>query len=295
MRSPNLKTALYAGLSIVVIVLGIQIFWLLKIPAVEMASFTFWILTAALIIIAVILFIRAFPLFSQKKLSENVQKEFVDNIIHEFKTPVSVMNIAGSVLVSETITAQPERLKKYAGIVHDQAGHLQKKVTRLLEMSVIESKEIIFQKTEVEINSLVEKAITFVQPLTEEKKGTIKFNPGNSIRAIADSTYIVQTIVNLLDNSLKYSEAPSISIETSQTEKNCTITVKDNGIGIEKKYHAEIFKKFFRVPTGDVHNVKGFGIGLNFVKKVIDAHHGRIECKSAPGMGTEMRILLPLS
>ena len=101
-------------------------------------------------------------------------------------------------------------------------------------------------------------------------------------------------MINLLDNSLKYATKPQIKIGTTRTDKMCIISVRDNGIGIEKKYLKDIFRKFYRVPTGNVHNVKGFGIGLNFAKKVVDAHQGRITVESAPGVGSEFSILMPL-
>ena len=109
----------------------------------------------------------------------------------------------------------------------------------------------------------------------------------------ADESHLELAIINLLENALKYSDAPVIIVEAGKEESDYYISVKDNGIGIEKKYLKNIFKKFYRVPTGDVHNVKGFGLGLNFVKRIVDGHDGKIRVNSLPGIGTEFRLLLP--
>ena len=111
----------------------------------------------------------------------------------------------------------------------------------------------------------------------------------------ADKAHLELAVVNLLENALKYSAEPHIVVETGKVEDDFFISVKDNGVGIEKKYLKNIFKKFYRVPTGDIHNVKGFGLGLNFVKRIIDAHNGKIKVKSLPGIGTEFRLFIPIN
>lgn len=295
MRSPSLKTIFTCAVIIIAVVLGIQVYWLVNIPEAESKQFIFWIITALILLIAVSAMIGVLIYFHKHKLSHEVQKEFVDNFIHEFKTPVSVLNIAGSVLISENIGQHPARLKKYGGIIKEQAEQLQDKVGRILEFSLMEKRDFVPERKETGVNELILKAISFVQPIIDEKNAVIYFDPSSEIKINCDTTYIVQLFVNILDNSLKYSDAPAIRIETSQNERSCIVSITDNGIGIDRQYHKDIFKKFYRVPTGNVHNVKGLGIGLNFVKKVVDAHNGRIEVKSVPGMGTEMRILLPLS
>jgi two-component system phosphate regulon sensor histidine kinase PhoR len=295
MRSPSLKTIFTCTIIIIAIVLGIQVYWLINIPEAESKQFAFWLITAIILLVAVSAMIGLLIYFHKHKLSHEVQKEFVDNFIHEFKTPVSVLNIAGSVVASENIGQHPARLKKYGGIIKEQAEQLQHKVGRILEFELIEKRDIVLERKSTSLNPLIEKAISFVQPLIDEKNASMVFEPAPETEIKCDGIYIVQVFVNILENSLKYSDTPAIRIETSQNEKSCIVSIKDNGIGIDKQYQKDIFKKFYRVPTGNVHNVKGLGIGLNFVKKVLDAHNGRIEVKSVPGMGTEMRILLPLS
>src|SRR4030095_5236358 len=121
-----------------------------------------------------------------------------------------------------------------------------------------------------DVNTLVASAISFVEPLVQERRASIEFiRSAEPLQLYADSTYLTQAIINILDNSLKYANIPEIRLETATSEKVCAISIKDNGIGMDKKYFKHIFRKYYRIPTGNVHNVKGFGIGLNFVKNVI--------------------------
>ena len=295
MRSPSLKTIFTCAIIIIAVVLGIQVYWLINIAEVASKPFIFWLIISLIIVVAVAAIIGVLIYFRKHKLSHEVQKEFVDNFIHEFQTPVSVLNIAGGVLSSENIAQHPARLKKYGGIIKEQAEQLENKVDRILEFSLTEKREILLQKNETDLHQLVEKAVSLMQPIIDEKKAAVNIGRAPGIKIHCDNSYIVQVLVNILDNSLKYSHSPVISIETGRNDRSCFISIKDNGIGIDKQHHKNIFKQFYRVPTGNVHNVKGLGIGLNFVKKVVDAHNGRIEVKSVPGIGTEMRILLPLS
>lgn len=234
--------------------------------------------------------------FYKHRFWNGIQKEFVNNFIHEFRTPISVISIAGKVLETDGIEMHPSRLKKYAGIIKEQTDQLQHKVNQILALALSGKKTTVLEKRLVDVNTLVTSAISFVQPMVEEKSATIEFIPSeDSARLYADTIYITQALVNLLDNSLKYANLPCITLETAITEKTCDISIRDNGIGMEKKYIKHIFRKYYRIPTGNVHNVKGFGIGLNFVKNVVDAHNGRIEVDSTSGKGTEFRIKLPLT
>jgi two-component system phosphate regulon sensor histidine kinase PhoR len=255
-----------------------------------------WIISGTFLILSLTaLAVILFYLYHQRFWNE-IQKDFVNNFIHEFSTPIAVLNIASKVLQNDGIEMQPRRLKKYATIVKEQTDQLQHKVSRILELALPEKRETNLEKEVVDVNALITKAIGFVQPLMDEKRASIEFiRSEGPVEVNAHSTHLLQAIVNLLDNSLKYSERPDIKIQTLQIEKTCSISVKDNGIGMEEKYFKHIFRKFYRIPTGNVHNVKGFGIGLNFVKKVIDAHDGRIEVNSMTGIGTEFRIQLPLN
>ena len=208
----------------------------------------------------------------------------------------AVMKIASDVLSQESIARQPDRLERYAAIIRNQTEHLQGQVERLLRMASIETKDLPIRMEEVDPESLIEQALGKVQPLIEQKKALIEVKvEGGAGRVHADKAHLELAVVNLLENALKYSANPHIVVETGHLEDDFFISVKDNGIGIEKQYLKNIFKKFYRVPTGDIHDVKGFGLGLNFVKRIIDAHKGRIKVNSLPGIGTEFRLFIPLN
>jgi two-component system phosphate regulon sensor histidine kinase PhoR len=165
-----------------------------------------------------------------------------------------------------------------------------------MEFAVSESKDIVYERQLVDVGTVLMDAIKLVEPLTEERHASIELiQATGKLFVTGNRTQLTHAIVNLLDNSLKYAQHPKIIVSASAEARSCLISIKDNGIGIEKKYFKHIFKKYYRIPTGNIHNVKGFGIGLNFVKKVIDAHNGRIEVSSVTGKGTEMKIQLPLT
>jgi two-component system phosphate regulon sensor histidine kinase PhoR len=258
----------------------------------------FWIVSTVVLFLALIgLSASLFYFYRQKFLAET-QKDFVNNFTHEFKTPLAVMKIASDVLSQGSITQQPDRLERYVTIIRNQTEHLQSQVERLLRTASIEAKDLPIRKEEVDPHLLIEQALGKVQPLIEQKKARVevKQEDMNGIgRVHADKAHLELAVVNLLENALKYSAEPHIVVETGHLEDDFFISVKDNGVGIEKQYLKNIFKKFYRVPTGDIHDVKGFGLGLNFVKRIIDAHKGRIRVNSLPGIGTEFRLYIPLN
>lgn len=258
-----------------------------------LSQMTFWFASSGvLVIVLVALAVSLFYFYRQKFLAE-VQKDFVNNFTHEFKTPLAVMKIAADVLQQNNITEKPEKLKNYANIINNQTNHLQNQVERLLQTASESSRQVPLEKRLVPINSIVTEAIKKIAPLIEEKKARMDIRlPENSATLPVDALHLELAIVNLLENALKYSSEPHIIVETGKENGYDFISVKDNGVGIDKKFIGKIFRKFYRVPTGNVHNVKGFGLGLNFVKRIVDAHNGKIVVNSLPGIGTEFKILL---
>lgn len=262
-----------------------------------LAQMNFWFISSALLFVVLIgLAVSLFYFYRQKFLVE-VQKDFVNNFTHEFKTPLAVMKISADVLQQDRIIQQPERLHKYAAIIGHQTGHLQNQVERLLQIAASDRKELPIQKTPVNTKEIIDQAVIKVLPLAEAKQANIETTgtEENKYEVLADKVHLELAVVNLLENALKYANTPHIIVSTGKEGDQVYISVKDNGIGIEKKYHKRLFKKFYRVPTGDVHNVKGFGLGLNFVKRIMDAHHGTIKVNSLPGIGTEFKLLLPIA
>lgn len=253
-----------------------------------------WIIGTVFLLVVLVSFGFIMYFFYRQKFLNELQKDFVNNLTHEFKTPLAVMKIASDVLIQPGILQQPERLTKYNQVIREQVTSLQNKTERLLQTVKADSTRLAMEKEPVNINEVVNEAIADIDPLLTEKKATINFIAGEGNMVInGDKEHLVMLMVNLVENALKYSKQPYISIETKNTDGNCTILVKDNGVGIDKKYQNRIFKKFFRVPTGDVHNVKGFGLGLNYVKRIVDEHYGKIEVNSIVGIGTEFVIILP--
>jgi two-component system phosphate regulon sensor histidine kinase PhoR len=259
----------------------------------------FWIVSTVVLFLALIGLAASLFYFYRQKFLAETQKDFVNNFTHEFKTPLAVMKIASDVLSQGSILQQPDRLDRYATIIRNQTEHLQIQVERLLRTASIESKDLPINKEAVDPCQLIEQALGKVQPLIEQKKAKIELKiedlNGAHGRVHADKAHLELAVVNLLENALKYSSEPHIVVETGHSEDDFFISVKDNGVGIEKQYLKNIFKKFYRVPTGDIHDVKGFGLGLNFVKRIIDAHKGKIKVNSLPGIGTEFRLFIPLN
>jgi two-component system, OmpR family, phosphate regulon sensor histidine kinase PhoR len=258
----------------------------------------FWIVSTVVLFLALIGLAASLFYFYRQKFLAETQKDFVNNFTHEFKTPLAVMKIAADVLSQGSISQQPDRLERYATIIRNQTEHLQGQVERLLRTASIETKDLPIRKEEVDPHLLIEQALGKVQPLIEQKKAKIELKieeRDGKGQLHADRAHLELAVVNLLENALKYSAEPHIVVETGSLEDDFFISVKDNGVGIEKQYLKNIFKKFYRVPTGDIHDVKGFGLGLNFVKRIIDAHKGRIKVNSLPGIGTEFRLFIPLN
>jgi len=169
-------------------------------------------------------------------------------------------------------------------------------VERLLKASALENKKLPIEKETVNAQELIEQALNKVQPLVDQKNAKVELKMHDEKAHIqADLAHLELAVVNILENALKYSDDPHIVVETGKEDLEFFISIKDNGVGIEKRYQKNIFKKFYRIPTGNVHNVKGFGLGLNFVKRIIDAHDGKIRVNSLPGIGTEFRLMIPLN
>jgi two-component system phosphate regulon sensor histidine kinase PhoR len=256
----------------------------------------FWIITSFILLLVLIgLSVSLLYLYKQKFLNE-LQKDFVNNFTHEFKTPLAVMKIASEVLTQPDITSQPGRLVKYGTVIKDQTEHLQNQVERLLRTAASESKKLVVTKEMIHINKLIQDALDQIEPMIHSSNAHLQFEPDESDPLIhIDKAHFQLVIINLVENAIKYSNGlPYIVIRGQEAGNDMySISIKDNGIGIEKKSIKHLFKKFYRVPTGNVHKVNGFGLGLNFVKKIVDAHHGKIIINSVSGIGTEFNIQLP--
>ncbi len=254
----------------------------------------FWIASGGLLLLVLIAFgASIFYLYKQKFLNET-QKDFVNNFTHEFKTPLAVIKIAAEVLQHPDISQKPEKLKNYAAIIDEQITHLQGQTQRLLEIAYTDSNALQLEKEKFNVNDLLQQAINNLHPLAEEKNAVIQTTfSSTGIMVTADKYYMLLTFINLIENAIKYSTSPQINIATYTEGHDCCIAVKDNGIGISEENQKKIFNRFFRVTEGDLHTTKGFGLGLNFVKKIVEEHGGKIEVKSEPGNGSTFIIKIP--
>lgn len=253
-----------------------------------------WGFSSFVLVIVVVFFgYTLMAIFRQKKLSE-IQKDFINNMTHEFKTPISTIALSSEVLQSADISNQPERLSQYAQIIKKEATRLQNQVDRVLQMATVEKNNISLTKQEFNINDLIKQSIQSAQ-LNLSEGGQILFNQQADHADIsADKVHVTNIIYNLLDNALKYNKnIPEVNVSTFSQSDLLTIKIQDNGNGIDKKDQELIFKKFYRVPTGNVHNVKGFGLGLYYVKMMVEAHRGKITLESSSN-GTTFTINLPI-
>ena len=254
----------------------------------------FWIASSGLLLFVLIgLGFSIFYLYRQKFYYET-QKDFVNNFTHEFKTPLAVIKIAADVLKQKNIIEKPEKLQNYAGIIHEQTSHLQSQVERLLEIAYTDRSSLPLEKEKFNANQMIEESINDLQPLIEQKHAIVNTHFSTAEAVIcADKAYLRLCLINLIENAIKYAPAPVIDICTNSGAHQFCIEVKDNGIGIAIEHQKKIFDRFYRITDGELHTSKGFGLGLNFVKKVIDTHKGKIEVASEPGKGSAFTIKLP--
>lgn len=253
--------------------------------------FSSFILLLFLLILAYAIFI----IFRQKRLSE-IQKDFVNNMTHEFKTPLATIKLSSEVLKNPNIVQNPERLLNYATIINNETTHLTNQVERVLQMAKSGRDRLDLNKEQVELMPLILEIIDKTyKPLLRSRGGDIVVDmKPETISFVVDKLHIKNVISNLLDNAIKYCvRQPHIEIVCKEDNNQVIISIKDNGIGISKENLKNIFHKFYRIPTGNLHDVKGFGLGLNYVKLICKQHGGNIKVTSELDKGSEFCIFIP--
>lgn len=233
-------------------------------------------------------------IFKQKKLSE-IKNDFISNMTHEFKTPISTISLACEVLQDKTIEKTPERVSNYVKMIGDENKRLSLLVENILQTAILDKGEFKLNIQHIDIHALIEQTIASIKLQVDKKGGGITTELKASRPEInADRVHVTNIIFNLIDNALKYSKGkPKIRILTRSSDEGVFIAVQDNGIGISKENQHRIFDTMYRVPTGNIHNVKGFGLGLSYVKAVAEKHGGSIEVKSELGKGSTFTVYLP--
>lgn len=262
------------------------------------SQLTIWAVSSVIILctLAVLCYV-IFVVLDQKRLSE-MQKDFVKNMTHEFKTPLTSIQLASTVIKRPNIVENPTKLLNYASIIDAEARKLQVQVERVLQMSMGQKRELVLKMERLDMREVIRTACDGYAAQLEAKDGRVSFDWGlEPIWIEGDYDHLKTAFSNLIDNAIKYTPedvAPQINISIRDNYRGyISIYVRDKGVGIAKDYQDLIFERFYRVSTGNVHNVKGFGIGLNYVKSIIVMHKGSITCSSTVGQGTTFKIKLP--
>ncbi len=238
-----------------------------------------------------------FIIFRQKKVTE-IKNDFINNMTHEFKTPISTISLAAQMLTDGSVSKSPQMLQHVTNIISDEATRLRFQVEKVLQISLFDNQTAALKTIELDVNELVTGIVNTFALKVEKNGGTIVTRLDAEKAVIyADEMHITNVVFNLMDNAVKYKredEALRLTIRTWNEQGKLCLSVEDNGIGIKKEDLKKVFDRFYRVHTGNLHNVKGFGLGLAYVKKVIQDHRGTIRAESELGVGTKFIIVLPL-
>ena len=236
-----------------------------------------------------------YQLIKQRKISQ-MKSAFINNMTHEFKTPIATINLALDAIRNPKIISDKEKVLRYLQIIKEENKRMNAQVENVLRISQLQKKQLNISKDRYKLHDLIEDAITHVELIVDDRKGYIKthFNAVKS-SVLANQTYFTNVIVNVLDNAVKYSnEAPQIDVYTENVGNNILLSIKDHGKGMNKAVQKRIFEEFYREYTGNVHNVKGHGLGLSNVKRIVDNHQGMVSVESVKGQGSTFIIKLPL-
>jgi len=257
-----------------------------------------WILllvSAVLIIIIIVSFaLTISTIFRQKKLSK-MKNDFINNMTHEFKTPISTVSLACEALSDTDIKKSEQLYSNYIKIISEENNRLGMIAEKILQTAILEKGQLNLKKEEIDINEIISDVVKNIRIQVEIKDGKIEtFYNAESAKIVADKIHLTNVFSNLLDNANKYSpKKPEIKVTTENSAKGIIIKIEDTGIGISKANQKKIFDKLYRVPTGDVHDFKGYGLGLSYVKKIIEKHGGKISIESELNTGSKFTVFLP--
>ncbi|MBB3187782.1 sensor histidine kinase [Microbacter margulisiae] len=251
-----------------------------------------WAVLSVILLISCLLSIIL--IFRQRRLNE-IKNDFVSNMTHELKTPVSTISLAAQMLGDPAVSKTAETLKYYTRVIVDETKRLSFHIEKVLQMSTFERGNGNLKLTETDVNELLNMILDNFWVKVHAKHGQLRTEiQATDPFVLVDETHFTNVLYNLMDNAVKYTPTNLVlTVKTWNEKGNLCISIQDNGVGIKKEYQKRIFDKFFRVPTGNVHNVKGFGLGLAYVKQIVDAHHGTIKVESEVNIGTKFIITLP--
>jgi len=258
-----------------------------------------WLLGGSLLFSMIILATFALSLFfiiRQKKISE-MKSDFINNMTHEFKTPIATISLAADTITNPRVISDESSVKHFIGLIKKENSRMDKKVETILQIASLDKKEIEFRFGKLSLHAVIERSADIIDILLSQRNGTIKLLLNATEPLIyGDNDHLTNLVNNLLDNAIKYSEgAPEITVETRNNEKGVIMSVTDKGIGMTRSVQNRIFERFYRQASGNVHDVKGFGLGLNYALAIVDAHKGEIKVHSEPGRGSRFDVYLPFN
>jgi two-component system phosphate regulon sensor histidine kinase PhoR len=258
---------------------------------------TLWVMMASVLLCSVIMgifYVSVNTILKQKKLSE-IKNDFINNMTHEFKTPISTISLACEMLQDPDVQTHSKQLNRYLRVISDENRRLGSQVEKVLQAAVLDKGQLKLKLAEIDLHEVIDNVLQNIGVQIEKREGTIDLQlEAEHTQIEADEVHITNLVYNLLDNANKYSpEKPQITIRTQNVEGGVKVSIADKGIGMNKDALTKIFDKFYRVSTGNLHDVKGFGLGLSYVKTVVDTHHGQIEVESHPNVGSTFEVFLP--
>lgn len=254
-----------------------------------------WVVSTIFLLLVVIFFsYTIWVILQQKKLSE-IRTDFINNMTHELKTPISTILLSTEVLSNPAIAKNPKRLANYSKIIKEESERLKTQVDKVLQMASLDKKRVELDRKKVDLHKVIKKTVSGFELILDANEAEIYLDlkASNAI-VLGDEMHLTNIMFNLIDNAIKYStEKARIQISTENHKNGLNLRVIDNGIGMSREEQKHVFEKFYRVPTGDKHDVKGFGIGLNYVFKLVKQHHGKIQLKSETGKGSTFKLFFP--
>jgi two-component system, OmpR family, phosphate regulon sensor histidine kinase PhoR len=254
-----------------------------------------WFFMVGILLISVIFFAYSiFVILKQKRLSE-MQRDFINNMTHEFKTPIASITIAADVISNPDTISEPARILTYGSVIKHEVSRLNDQVDKVLQIARIEKSGFHLRIESLNLNDIIRQITENYLANNSGKLSIMLDLAPETITVKADRMHLSNIFYNLFDNAMKYAgENPEIKLTTTQKENRVIVVVSDNGPGIDRAHQKRIFQKFYRVPTANIHDVKGFGLGLFYVKSICDAHHWKITLDSAPGAGATFILEIPV-
>ncbi|PCJ94057.1 MAG: two-component sensor histidine kinase [Flavobacteriaceae bacterium] len=236
-----------------------------------------------------------YQLLKQKKISE-IKTDFINNMTHEFKTPIATINLAVEAIKNPKVIGDKDKINRYLQMIKEENKRMHAQVENVLRISRLEKKQLDISKEKVDMHDIVNDAIAHIELIVADKGGYINRNlDANNAEILGNEMHLTNVIVNILDNAVKYSiEAPKIDVFTELVKNNIIVKIEDHGAGMSKAVLKRVFEKFYREHTGNIHNVKGHGLGLAYVKQIINDHQGEVYAESEKGKGSTFYIKLPL-